>query len=89
MGKVTYGQLDEVLRSLGFTAWTNEQSTPKARVYKHELTGALIVLPVMPRNKVAIGAHLVGVRSTLDDFGIATPKEFEEILQKATCPPES
>jgi hypothetical protein len=40
---VTYGQLDKVLRSLGFSAHATKHAPP-GRIYKHT-TGAVIMLP--------------------------------------------
>ena len=62
MPSVTYGRVDEVLRSLGFSARTAED----ARVYKHEPTGALIVLPNFSDSDEVLPRHLVAVRLTLD-----------------------
>jgi len=81
MPEVTYSRLDAVLRSLGFSVGEPERDT---RVYRHETTGALIVLPILPDQEVVLPRHLVGVRMTLDGFGIADPLEFASRLQKAS-----
>jgi hypothetical protein len=86
MPQATYGRLDEVLRSLGFSARTNERATPKARVYQHDQSGALIVLPVLPEGEVVLPHHLITVQATLDDSGLATPAEFADRLQQASQP---
>jgi hypothetical protein len=79
---VTYGQLDKVLRSLGFSCRlvTGE---PPARVYEHKETAASFVVSPFPENDFVLDYHLVGARTTLDLFGIAEPKVFEAKLQKA------
>jgi hypothetical protein len=80
---VTYGQLDKVLRSLGFTCrlLTDE---PPARVYEHKESGAWIMLPRFPEEDRVLDYHLAHVRTTLDGFGIADPKVFNAKLQKAS-----
>ncbi len=80
MPDVTYSRLDEVLRALGFSVGEPEQGT---RVYRHTATGALIVLPIFAGQDEVLPRHLVGVRMTLDGFGIADPLEFDSRLQKA------
>jgi hypothetical protein len=79
---VTYGQLDRVLRSLGFSCRPARQDPP-GRVYEHRKSGAVIILPLFPDDDLVLDYHLAGVRTTLDGFGIADPKLFEGKLQKA------
>jgi hypothetical protein len=81
MPEVTYGRLDEVLRSLGFSVRVVEG---KGRVYEHSETGALIALPMFPFTKSLLPRHLAVARTTLDLYGIATPMEFTTNLQKAS-----
>ena len=81
MPEVTYGQLDRVLRGLGFSVRVRED---QARVYRHEPTGAVVALPLFADNEAVIAGHLVGVRMTLDAFGIADPTQFAKDLQKAS-----
>lgn len=78
----TYGQLDEVLRSLGFTARL-DSAKPPAMVYEHRETGAFVQLPPFPPTDRVLEYHLVGVRGTLDNFGIADPSVFAARLQEA------
>jgi hypothetical protein len=78
---VTYGQLDRVLRSLGFSCRLSK-TKPPARVYEHE-SGALLTTPPFPMDNFVLENHLVGARTTLDLFGIADPKSFNTQLQKA------
>jgi hypothetical protein len=80
--EVTYGQLDKVLRSLGFSCRLI-QGDPPARWYEHKESGALISVPPFPETDFMFGHHLVGARTTLDLFGIADPKVFDAQLQKA------
>jgi hypothetical protein len=78
---VTYGQLDKVLRSLGFSCRVLKKDPP-TYVYEHE-SGALITLPPFPETDFVLDYHLAGVRTTLDLFGIADPSVFDAKLQKA------
>ncbi len=78
---VTYGQLDQVLRSLGFSCHPS-RTGPPGRVYEHKQAGALILLPALPENDKVFEYHLIAVRTELDNFGIATPTAFATELQK-------
>src|SRR5438552_655585 len=79
---VTYGQLDKVLRALGFTCrpGTND---PPGRIYEHQKTGALIMLPAVPERDKVYEHHLAAARSELETFGIADPTTFAAKLRKA------
>jgi len=79
---VTYGQLDKVLRSLGFSCRLLKEDPP-ARLYEHKESGAMIMMPPFPKTDLVLDYHLVGARTTLDLFGIADPKVFDAKLQKA------
>jgi hypothetical protein len=79
---VTYGQLDRVLRSLGFACRLVKKEV-ESRRYEHKESGALILLPAFPENDKVLEYHLVTVRVTLDNFGIANPTTFAAKLQKA------
>lgn len=79
---VTYGQLDQALRSLGFTCRVTEEERP-ARIYEHPHSLARIALPAYPMKDKVLDYHLVIARIELDNFGIATPAVFAAELQKA------
>ena len=79
---VTYGQLDRVLRSLGFSAHL-VKGEPPARVYDHKETGASIMVPPFAEAERVLEYHLVAARFVLDQFGIADPEAFDAKLQKA------
>jgi hypothetical protein len=79
---VTYGQLDEVLRSLGF-ACQRITKDGGARRYEHAQSGAIILLPAYPEDDKVLEYHLLMVRVTLDNFGIADSTAFDARLQKA------
>ena len=80
--EVTYGQLDKVLRSLGFTCRSVDVEG-EAHLYEHNKTGATILLPPFPETDGVLDYHLIMVRTTLDGFGIADPTAFAAKLQKA------
>jgi hypothetical protein len=80
---VTYGQLDKVLRSLGFSCRVITQDPPPARVYEHKDSGALITTPPFPLTDFVLEHHLLVARTTVNLFGIADPKVFDAKLQKA------
>jgi hypothetical protein len=79
---VTYGQLDKVLRSLGFICRPGTKEPP-GRVYEHQQVGALIMLPAVRDSDKVYEHHLVAARSELDTFGIADPTTFDATLHKA------
>jgi hypothetical protein len=76
--ETTYGRLDAILRTLGFTVGVHEKTT---RVYKHANSGALITFPIFPASQSVAAHHLVATQMTLDAFGIATPRELASQLQ--------
>lgn len=80
--EVTYGQLDKVLRSFGFTCHPGTNDPP-GRIYQHKKAGAVIMLPAFPESDKVYEHHLVAARVELDNFGIADPKTFDAKLQKA------
>lgn len=80
--EVTYGQLDKVLRSLGFSCRPAKHDPP-GRIYEHKQAGALIMLPQFADSAKVFEHHLVTVRTELDNFGIADPTVFAAKLQKA------
>lgn len=79
---VTYGQLDKVLRSLGFTCRPG-RNNPPGRIYEHPKAGALIMLPAVADGERVFEHHLVAVRGELNNFGIADPTVLDAKLQKA------
>ena len=78
---VTYGQLDKALRSLGFTCRLVTRRV-ESRVYEHKLTDAMFILPAFPETDHVLDYHLLGVRTSLDLYGIADPTEFAAKLTK-------
>jgi hypothetical protein len=78
----TYGQLDRALKSLGFSCRISSTGQ-HSRLYEHKASGAWAVIPPFPESDHVLDYHLIGVRKTLDEFGIAEPKIFDRELQKA------
>ncbi len=82
MINVTYGKLDRVLRTLGFSCRTaNLQS--EAFVYEHQHTGAVVILPAAADRKKALPQHVAAVQATLAEYEIADPLALAGELQKA------
>jgi hypothetical protein len=79
--EVTYAQLDQVLRALGFSCWSS-RTAPPARVSEHE-SGATCTTPPFPMDDFVLDYHLIAARTILDLFGIADPKVFDAKFQKA------
>jgi hypothetical protein len=79
---ITYGQLDRVLRAMGFSCRLLQEEPP-ARHYEHQPSGASIMIPPFPESDFVLDYHLVGARTTLDLFGIAAPAVFDAQLKKA------
>jgi hypothetical protein len=80
--EVTYGQLDKVLRSLGFTSRL-VNADPPIRLYEHKETGASIMLPPFPEGDRVLEFDLATARVMLDEYGIANPTVFDAKLRKA------
>jgi hypothetical protein len=78
----TYGQLDRVLRGLGFSCRPAHQPPP-GKVYEHKASGAVIVLPLYPDDDRVRERHWITVRTTLDGFGIADFDVFDGKFQRA------
>src|SRR5690242_11347972 len=52
----------------------------EARRYEHAPSGALILLPAYPEEDKILEYHLLMVRTTLENFGIADPTTFDKKL---------
>jgi hypothetical protein len=79
---ITYGQLEKVLRALGFTCRPGNNDPP-GRIYEHQKTGAIVMLPAFPETDKVYEHHLAAAQWELDNFGIADPTTFDAKLQKA------
>jgi hypothetical protein len=63
---VTYAELEEALRGLGFT----QRAAPTYQVFEHSASGAVIVLPDLGQDEQVRPHHLAAVRETLKWNGI-------------------
>ena len=79
----TYGQLEKVLRSLGFSSRI-VGGVPPALIYDHEETGCSIMVPPFPKDDRMLEYHFATARMMLDQFGIADPEAFDAKLRKAS-----
>ncbi len=86
MTEMTYGRLDQELRSLGFAVRLDKGDALQgdARVYKHAPTGALLIVPVFPDAERVLPRHLGAARVTLDNFGIARPRVLASVSPHGT-----
>jgi hypothetical protein len=82
MKEVTYGQLDRVMSSLGFSVRVVTAAN-KLRVYEHAGVGARLALAYHPDSDYVRPHHLAAVQGTLDVNGIADPLDFAAGLQQA------
>jgi hypothetical protein len=80
--EVTYGQLDRVLQSLGFS-FRPAQHDPPGRIYEHPAAGAMIMLPAYSDGDKVYEHHLAAARVELENFGLAEATVFAAKLQKA------
>jgi hypothetical protein len=81
MSDLTYGRLDEVLRSVGFSM---RGEVKKNKVYVHEATGALITFPVFPDGDEVHPRYLEIVRAILRVYDIASPLDLAARPQSAS-----
>lgn len=82
MSEITYGQLDGILRSLGFTSF-DAPIQPPTRMYEHKPSGAEVFLPILPSDQRVYLHHLATTKMALEDFGVLSQDEFEARLRKA------
>lgn len=80
--EITYGQLERVLKALGFSCRLLTDDPP-AKLYEHKGSGAYLTLPPFPESDYVLDHHLAAAKITLDNFGIADARIFETELQKA------
>jgi hypothetical protein len=79
---VTYGQLDRVLRSLGFSCLPTLHDPP-GRIFEHPEAGAIIMLPAVRDSEKVYEHHLAAARVELGNFGLADATVFAAKLPKA------
>jgi hypothetical protein len=79
---VTYGELEKVLRSLGFGC-RDVKLRGEARVYEHEATGARFIFPAFAVSDKVLDYQLLGVRTSLDLYGLLDATAFDAKLRRA------
>lgn len=86
-GALTYGWLDDRLRALGFRTHTQKG---KARIYRHDATGASIILPDAPFTDDVLPPHLVVARRALKEYNLGDLDEAQVLPMKTSnsYPPE-
>ena len=77
---VTYEQLEQVLKSLGF----EKNEAPDFIAFIDPESDALIALPPATPDARLKDHHLIAIRTTLEGFGIATESEFYRMLDRPT-----
>lgn len=80
--EITYGQLEKVLRALGFKCRPGNNEPP-GRIYEHPETGATVMLPAFPASDKVYEHHFAAARMEVVDFGIADSATFDANFRKA------
>jgi hypothetical protein len=79
MTGLTYGELDRVLKTLGFSA----HAAPRGgKAYTHG-SGALVTVPTFPEDDPVLPRHLDAARFVLDLYGIPLPTELAPPTQRS------
>ena len=76
---ITYGQLEDALLTLGYT---REEIPGSHRLFTTGDPAAMVMLPIMPRNRPAHQLHVMGVRSTLHWSGVLDQNDFEAFVER-------
>lgn len=74
---ITFGQLKEVLASLGF----EQRETDEFTAYQEADHDALIILPRMSPEAIVGDPYLVAIRSTVTGRGVATSEKLYSLLE--------
>jgi hypothetical protein len=70
--RLTYGQLFDKLRQLGYVQQTADVNGSRLLVFQHaKHARATIYLPDMPQDEPVASLHLLGVRATLKHHGVS------------------
>jgi hypothetical protein len=70
MSDLSYGELDRILRSLGFDLRGPMENN---KIYWHPQVEALITLPIFPDDQAVYQHHIDLTRLTLDTYGLDNP----------------
>lgn len=76
---VTFGDLERLLTRSGFAL---SRSADTHRLYRHQGSDAIVVLPGVAATHGASPAHVAAVRRILRDRGLMDSEAFEELLQQ-------
>ena len=78
---ITYKDLSLALQEAGF----EEREREGSRLYRHRQTpDAFISYPALPLSEPVRLFHLIAAQTTIEDFGIMDPKDFDLILLRLT-----
>ncbi len=80
MSELTYDELEQMLRSLGFSVHLLDEHI---RGYQHDASGARLTLPNLPGQEKVLPRHVMAVRTVLDAFGFPEPEEFAGHVPRA------
>lgn len=81
MSEMTYGRMETVLGTLGFSFRGVEE---KNKIFLHDATGAVVIFPEFPPERPVLPRHLLAVKSILHSYGIADPVVFSTQVQQAS-----
>jgi hypothetical protein len=84
--QITYGQLDKILRQLGFVCQFIE---PHWKRYEHAASDTVILLGDRKPNEVALQSEVVSARIHLIQKGLIGEKKLEEMLFAKPGTPKS
>lgn len=77
---VTYDELEHLLIQVGFVV---SRAADGHKVYKHQASDTLIVLPSNGDNDSVSLTHLVAVRRTIAEKGLLDGESFDRLLGHA------
>jgi len=76
---ITFAELEKWLLKLGFAA---SPTTGNHQVFKHQGSGALVVLPDYPKQAWVNTTHLVAVRRILLEYELLKEESFDLFVAK-------
>lgn len=75
---ITFGDLDNTLQAFGFEV---SEVPGSHRLYRHAVSGWIVVLPHRRRDAAAHAFHISQVRSALVDFGMIEEDRFLDVVK--------
>lgn len=76
--QITFAGLERALLKTGFVV-TRSNGGPK--VFRHQATDTMVILPALPGERGVDAVHLVAVSRTLDEKGVIEREAFQELLE--------